>query len=60
MKSFVGLKRGDIVQNMGSSNSYLVSENYGDKVVLTLTLLATHPDEWILIQRLESCQEKED
>ena len=57
-ESFQKLEKGDIVQNLGSGNSYVVSESFGDKVVLIRTLIATHPSEWILIQRLEFRQEQ--
>jgi len=40
------LKRGDIVKNDGSGNSYVVTANYGDRITAVRTVDITNPSEW--------------
>lgn len=40
------LKRGDIVRNKKSQNSYVVSANYGDRVTAICSVDITNAQEW--------------
>lgn len=45
-EEFSKLKRGDIVQNTGSGNSYVIAEQHGDWFIGVRTIAITHPSEW--------------
>ena len=47
---FRKLKRGDIVRNKGSADSYVVTSHYGDRVTAVRTADLTNPSEWLLIE----------
>lgn len=51
MKNFYKLKRGDIVKNKGSGESYIVDGNYGNKIILIKTILVMNPSEWEKVPR---------
>lgn len=49
--SMSSLARGDIVRNVGSPDSYVVTETYGgNRAVAVRTVDITNPDEWILVK----------
>lgn len=44
------LKRGDIVRNKNSQNSYVVSANYGDRVTAICSVDITNAQEWEVLK----------
>jgi hypothetical protein len=54
---FRALDDGDVVRHagtvVGDGQTYIVTGNYGNHVILTRTLSASNPDEWDLIAKAE-------
>jgi len=48
-KQFKALQRGDIVRNVGASESYVVTGNYGGRITAVRSVDMTNPREWDLI-----------
>jgi hypothetical protein len=47
------LQPGDIVRGKGSSQSYVVTANYGSRVTAVRTVDLTNPSEWDLVTPLD-------
>lgn len=45
------LKRGDIIRNMGSPDSLVVTSCYGSTATAVLTVEVTNPSEWLLVEK---------
>lgn len=48
---FNTLKRGDIIRNKGSKNSYVVASNYGNRATAVNTVDVTNKIEWKVLKR---------
>jgi hypothetical protein len=48
------LQPGDIVRGNGSSQSYVVTANYGSRVTAVRTVDLTNPNEWDLVALRDS------
>lgn len=46
MENFSGLKRGDIVRNLGSGNTYVIDINGGNFCIAVNTVYMSNPLEW--------------
>lgn len=52
IEQFKNLRRGDIVQNRLTGDSYVIEQAYDyQKYVAVLTVTVTNPDEWTKIER---------
>lgn len=51
---FENLRDGDIVQNKGSGNAYIIVSNDGNTIVAVRSITITNPSEWTLVYKYES------
>ena len=43
------VRRGDILRNNGTGNSYVVLSTYGDRILAVRDVTVTNPSEWTLV-----------
>lgn len=49
MKSFVGLKAGDMVRHVSGGGTFIVMSNYGSRVTAVKSADLTKPNEWVRV-----------
>ena len=52
IKSIKDLKRGDIVRNLSSRNTYVIDAIFGNYAIGVRIIHISNPDEWIKIKKL--------
>lgn len=52
LQEFKNLRRGDIVRNIGSGDSYVIEQAYDfQKYIAVTTVTVTNPEDWEKVER---------